>query len=605
MAGVLSLHMTERDFFDAQLIDLLEEMMADLSFALANIDREMQASEAALRLELAAQAGNVGFWDWNLRTGDMFFSKEWQRQLGFAADELSSKVDDWRGRVHPDDYERAAREIQAAIDQPQGELQIEMRLRHKDGSYRWTLARASVLLDENGKRWRMLGSQIDITDRKQAESRIVHLATHDGLTGLPNRRLIHDRITQAIMHARRARDFLAVLSIDVDRFKMVNDGYGHTVGDELLIQLGQRLNALVGESNTVARHGADEFVVLLTDVTTPAEVYVAARRILESCAKVIPLADHAQSVTCSIGVVVYPENGEDAELLLGNAEIAMSRAKQLGGNSFQFFSSQMSEGVRQRVDLENRLRQGIAQNQLHVLYQPKVDLASGSIVGVEALLRWTEPTLGSVSPGDFIPMAEETGMIVPIGDWVLRTACAQNQAWRDEGLPHIVMSVNVSARQFQQQDVVAWVKEVLGETRLLPEGLELELTESIIAEDADKVISTINDLRSIGVELSIDDFGTGYSSLSYLKKFRVNTLKIDQSFIRSVLSDPDDAALTNSIISLARVLRMKSIAEGVETREQCEFLRLHGCDQIQGYLFSKPVHANELAELLRAGVRLT
>ena len=440
----------------------------------------------------------------------------------------------------------------------------------------------------------------DVTERRTAQARIEHLATHDALTGLPNRALIHDRITQAIAHARRAQRQLAVLYLDLDRFKIVNDGFGHAFGDALLKAAADRLRKLVREGDTVARQSGDEFLILLADLRRPSDAYVVVHKILQAFERPFMIGSRELFVSFSIGVSVYPADGEGADVLIGNADVAMYRSKDLGRSTYQFFTRAMSHETQRRVDLETRLRVAIAGNQMQLAYQPKVDLASGRITGCEALLRWHHPELGAVPPAHFIPVAEDSGLIVSIGDWVLRTACAQNKAWLDAGLPPIAVAVNISARQFLQQDVVSWVMKTLRDTALLPECLELELTESLIAQDVEKVIDTINRLKAAGVRLSIDDFGTGYSSLSYLKRFRVGTLKIDQSFVRNLLADPDDAAIALAVISLAHSLGMRAVAEGVETAEQIAFLRRHGCDEMQGYFFSRPVPAPQMQAMLQA-----
>lgn len=438
----------------------------------------------------------------------------------------------------------------------------------------------------------------DISERKHAEARIRYLATHDDLTGLPNRTLIMDRIIQAIRHARRAGSQLAILYLDLDRFKVLNDGYGHTFGDAVLKAAAERLSALVREGDTVSRQGGDEFLLLLTGLHSAADAYIATEKIVKLLDAPILVDNRKVHLSGSIGVSVFPHDGDSPETLIDHADVAMYRAKELGRNTYQFFTPEMSAETQWRVNLEHHLREAISENQFTLAFQPKVNLASGRIVGCEALLRWRHPKLGAVSPDQFIPIAEDSGLIVPIGDWVLRTACRQAKAWSDSSQKHPCIAVNISARQFLQQDVASWVIRTLEETGLPPEQLELEFTESLIAKDVKKVIATFDQLRAIGVKLSIDDFGTGYSSLSYLKRFPVDTLKIDQSFVRDMLTDPEDAAIVRAVISLAHSLEFKVIAEGVETEAHNAFLLQNECDEIQGYYFSKPLPADAFAALL-------
>jgi len=447
----------------------------------------------------------------------------------------------------------------------------------------------------------------DTTERKNNESRIEYLATHDGLTGLPNRHVIRDRIEQALPPARRAGRQVAVLHVDLDRFKVVNDAFGHALGDRLLTEAGERLRGLLREGDTVARLGGDEYLILLADLVRTTDAYVLAQRAVESLHQPFLLEPREIVLSASIGVSLFPQDGQAAEALIGHADAAMHRAKDLGGDTYQFFTGDMSEETRRRVEIETQLRASVARGELHLHYQPKVELASGRISGCEALLRWTHPLLGEVPPGRFIPVAEDSGLIVPIGDWVLHAACAQGKAWEEAGLPCVNISVNLSVRQFLQRDIVSWALDALARTGLAPERMELELTESIIAQDVEKVIRTVDALTAAGMRLSIDDFGTGYSSLSYLKRFRVDALKIDQSFMRGLgveAGDAGDATIVLAMISLAHNLGLKAVAEGVETESQCRFLRQHGCDEIQGYLFSKPVPAAEFEAMLREDRRL-
>ncbi|WP_211332958.1 EAL domain-containing protein [Pseudorhodoferax soli] len=454
---------------------------------------------------------------------------------------------------------------------------------------------------EHGGRQGFVGLGTDISERKRAERRLQHLATHDALTDLPNRTLLHERFTQAVATARRSGQPLALLLLDLDRFKIVNDAYGHRFGDEVLKLVGERLVRQLGAGDTVARHGGDQFLLLLTGLQDAAEANAVAARILASLQQPVALQAREVHLSGSIGLSVFPQDGESADQLIKNADQAMYRAKVLGRSTYVGFTQAMNQETRQRVDLETQLRGAAAAGQLQLLYQPKVSLATGAIVGCEALLRWHHPLLGTVSPARFIPVAEDSGLIVPISDWVLRTACLQARAWADAGLQRTTVAVNISARQLLQQDLAAWTLGMLQETGLAPGLLELELTESLIAQDVEKMIATFERLKQVGVRLSIDDFGTGYSSLSYLKHFRVDTLKIDQSFVRNMLTQSEDETIVRAVIALAHNLKFKVIAEGVETAEHCQLLRAHGCDEIQGYYFGKPVPAAEFEALLRSG----
>jgi diguanylate cyclase (GGDEF)-like protein/PAS domain S-box-containing protein len=524
------------------------------------------------------------------------------RMLGYGEQELSG-VSIARFS-HADDMQTNAQLYESLVAGDIDRFQMLKRYLRKDGSQVWgelTVSRARAGREAG---YLTIGMVEDVTERMLAESRLEHLATHDALTDLPNRYLINDRINQALPLARRAGTLVGVMCVGLDRFKITNDAFGHRYGDELLRCVAGRLCEAIREGDTVARHNGDEFLILLADLRRSTDAYIVAQKVLEAVAAPIRLQDRETYITASVGVSVAPQDGSDADTLAANADAAMHRAKDLGRNTYQFFTRAMSEETRDRVDLETRLRHAIAREELQLMYQPKVDLASGAIIGCEALLRWNQPGVGAISPAQFIPIAEDSGLIVPIGDWVLRTACAQNLACQRAGLAPITVSVNISARQVLQQDVARWVLGVLDEPALAGCWLELELTESLIAQDVEAVIDTIHALKEVGIKMSIDDFGTGYSSLSYLKRFRVDILKVDKSFVRDLLSDPDDAAIARAVISLGHSLGMKVIAEGVESAAQCAFLRTHGCDEIQGYYFSVPVPAARIAEMLASGLRL-
>ncbi|NHZ35666.1 bifunctional diguanylate cyclase/phosphodiesterase [Massilia rubra] len=445
----------------------------------------------------------------------------------------------------------------------------------------------------------------DITERKVAEERIRHMAHHDELTGLPNRSLIRDRLDQAIVQAQRRNRCVAVAFIDLDGFKLVNDGLGHNAGDELLKVVGTRMAACVRREDTLGRFGGDEFIIILPDQPdNPMAVTPVLEKIRQAVTEPILLGGQEVQVSCSMGVVMYPRDGTGPNTLMMNADAAMYRAKEMGNNNFQFYTREMNASVEEKLVLLEGLRGALDDGQFHLLYQPKVDLRSGLIFGVEALIRWEHPEHGVISPLRFIGLAEESGLIVAIGDWVLHTACRQNKAWQDAGLGPVTMSVNVSPRQFEEKRLVERVAAALRESALTPSALELEVTESLIMRDLSQSVEKMRELKAMGISLSIDDFGTGYSSLSALKSFPISTLKIDKSFVRELADNPDDQAIAKAVISLGHMLKLRVIAEGVETEQQCAFLRDNDCDEMQGYLFSRPVPPAQIALLLEEQARM-
>jgi len=460
---------------------------------------------------------------------------------------------------------------------------------------------SAPLVDSNDRYRGRIWYFRDITDRKVAEDRVQFLAYYDALTELPNRALLQDRLSQALASARRRNDKVALLFLDLDRFKDINDSLGHPVGDLLLQEVAERLKRFAREQDTVARLGGDEFVIVLTAIRDFADAAVAAERLMDAMTAQFEVQGHRLSVSCSLGISIFPEHGAQSETLIKNADAAMYSAKEQGRNNVQFFAEVMNAQVAERLTLESSLRLALEKKELSLMYQPQMEIATGKIVGLEALLRWQHAELGPVPPDKFVRIAENSGLIVPIGEWVLRTACSQARKWQDEGLPAVSMAVNVSAVQFRQEGFCETILRVLDETGLAPQYLELELTESLLLTSADVTLSVLQKLRTMGVTLAIDDFGTGYSSFSYLRQFRVSKLKIDRSFIQHVASNPNDAAITTAIISMAKSLNLKVIAEGVEDEAQMSFLRAHHCDEIQGYYFSKPLAADKVAGKLRGG----
>jgi diguanylate cyclase (GGDEF)-like protein/PAS domain S-box-containing protein len=442
----------------------------------------------------------------------------------------------------------------------------------------------------------------DATRTRAMTAHIVHAAQHDFLTGLPNRLLLNDRITQAIAFALRHEIPLAVLFLDLDGFKHINDSLGHAVGDKLLQSVAQRLVSSVRGSDTVSRQGGDEFVILLYEMKDAEGAVISATRLLAAVARPHSIAGHDLHVTASIGVSIYPDDGQDAETLIRNADTAMYQAKENGRQSFQYFKPAMNMRAVERQSIEESLRRALERREFALHYQPKVDLSTGKISGAEALIRWTHPARGLITPAHFIPVAEDSGLILGIGAWVLREACTEAQAWADAGLPPARMAVNVSAMEFQDENFLPRLFEILAETRLDPSRLELELTETVLMKDAETAISTLAALRDRGVKVAIDDFGTGFSSLSYLRRFPIDVLKIDQSFVSQISNGGGDTAIVAAVIGMARSLKLRVVAEGVETLEELQFLRAQHCDEVQGYYFSRPVLPEAFGELLRAGI---
>jgi diguanylate cyclase (GGDEF)-like protein/PAS domain S-box-containing protein len=478
-------------------------------------------------------------------------------------------------------------------------FKTEKRYLRKDGAPVWVGLTVAVKRDRTGTPLYDVSVVEDISGRKRAEERIQYLATHDGLTGLPNRAMFGQLLALAVETAKRYDRKLAVLFIDLDRFKVINDTLGHEAGDVLLREMAARLRECLRASDVVARLGGDEFVVLLQEINDPAQAAAVARNILSVVMKPVVILGQECRVTGSIGICMHPEEGQDDLSVMKNADMAMYLAKEEGKNTYQFFSNRMKPLSIERLALETNLRRALELHEFALHYQAKLDFKSGVITGVEALLRWHNPELGSVSPARFIPLAEETGLIVPIGKWVLRTACEQNVAWIAEGLPPMRMCVNLSMRQMNDEGLVREIQSVLAATGMDPSLLELEVTESTIMHNAERAVSVLNAIKDLGVRLAIDDFGTGYSSLAHLKRFPIDTLKVDRSFIREVPNDAEDKAIAEAIIAMGKTLSLTVVAEGVETPEQQAFLSDRLCDEMQGYYFSTPVAAQDFAELVR------
>jgi diguanylate cyclase (GGDEF)-like protein/PAS domain S-box-containing protein len=513
--------------------------------------------------------------------------------FGYASREDVLRQAAWDFYVRPEDREAAL----ARLLERRTLSDYEVCLKRKDGSLVWVLESETLVEGPDGRPV-IEGTLIDISERKRAEEQVKHLAFHDPLTNLANRLLFNDRLTLAVAQAHRHNQRLAVLFLDLDRFKVINDSLGHSVGDELLRQVAERIQSLVREGDTVARLGGDEFTLLVPGITTEEDAAKIAHKICAAIREPFTIDGRELFVTTSAGVSVYPSDGHDSETLVRNADSAMYRAKEQGRDNYQLYTPAMNAKAVERLSLESRLRQALINNELELHFQPFIDLRTAELKGAEALLRWRHPDLGLVPPKDFIPLAELSGLIVPIGEWVLHRACEEARKWHERGFEAMTVSVNLSSRQFQQTDLVRQVRDALDETGLSAGSLDLEITESNAMQNAEHSIHTLWGLKRHGVRISMDDFGTGYSSLNYLKRFPIDRIKLDQSFVRDLPTDKDDAAIAMAVIAMGRSLELTVIAEGVETEEQLDFLRSHECDQLQGFLLSRPLPAEAFQDFL-------
>jgi diguanylate cyclase (GGDEF)-like protein/PAS domain S-box-containing protein len=567
-----------------------------------------ELNKSRICLAQAQHIASVGHWEWHQEANEIEWSDEVYRILQLEPRENRLTIEKFQNFVHPDDRDKVKTAFGCAI-QKNIPFDMDTRIILPDGSERMVHQQADQALAETGKsRW-MMGTIQDITERKQAEERISFLAYYDSLTELPNRTLFKQRLEEELSRARRNERLLAVLFIDVDNFKLINDTFGHTVGDELLKNISQRLNHYVRSgdcisrpvgatpNNTVARLGGDEYTMLLTDFNKEKDAAVVAQRILNELSKPFRIGEHDIYITVSIGITLYPSDGEDVETLLKNADLSMYEAKDRGKNNFQFFNKLMKITMFERLSLENRLRKALHNKEFTLFYQPKMDVANKQIIGMEALVRWQSPERGLVMPKDFIPVAEKSDLILQIGEWVLRTACKQNKVWQMEGFDPICISVNISSREIMQQNLVKIVDGVLRDTGLEARYLELELTERMLMHQ--EAIESLYKLKAMGVQISIDDFGTGYSSLNCLKNLPIDIIKIDSSFVKDISTSVGDASIVKTIIRMAASLNLKVIAEGVETEKQLNFLRDESCDEVQGYLFSTPLPAEQFKDLLK------
>ena len=591
-------------FFDEQ--QQLRSILTIRDLSERNQAEQMLAeSEEQYRLLIAAMKEGVTLQDENSKI--LAFNKSAERILGLTADQLIGKTSfdpDWYA-IHEDGSPFPGETHPVVVTLRTGEPQSDviMGIHKPDGRLTWISINVQPIFKEKDTTpYRVVATMHDITEHKIAQEHIEKLAHFDQLTGLPNRAFLNDRFRYALSLAQRSGATLAVMFLDVDHFKDINDTLGHNVGDLVLMRLAKRLKEAVREEDTLSRQGGDEYILILPSTDADGAGMLASN-LIEIVARPCQIEQHELTVTASIGIAIYPHDGKDLESLSKNADIAMYRAKREGRNSFRFYTPEMQIHSARNLMLANGLRHALERHELQLHYQPQLSLQDGRVIGVEALLRWQHPGMGMISPVEFIPIAESTGQIISIGEWVLRTATRQLKEWIDNGIPPMMVAVNLSAVQFRQNDLPALIDRVLHEVNLPHHLLELELTEAATMDNTKAAVNMMNKLYELGIRMSIDDFGTGYSSLGYLKQFNVYKLKIDRSFVRDITSDPGDRAIVTAIINMAASLNLKTIAEGTETAQQLDFLRSQGCDEAQGYYFSEPLPAKQLEVFARTNAR--
>lgn len=576
-----------------------EEELEQNFHGLRSKEEELKISEE--RYRLALEGARDAIWDWDIIRNKSFASERWLEMLGYEAEDLKVNHLTWKELIHPEDKDRAFRAQQDHLSGKTPFYSSEYRLKMKNGQYKWILARGKVLRDEAGKPIRIAGSQTDISERKNFEEKINYIAHYDSLTGLPNRVYFEKSLAQSLLESSRNNLRGAVFFLDLDNFKTVNDTFGHSTGDNLLKDVAEILKSFRSENIIVARFGGDEFVIIVHDVKDDEYVIELASNIVRALNRPWRIKGREFYSTVSMGVEFYPNAECNVQSVLSNADCAMYSVKKDGKDNYRVYSSKMNKALMEQINMENNLRHALNQNEFILHYQPQINQKTGEIVGIEALIRWNSPSLGLIYPNDFINIAEETGLIVPIGEWVLREACKQNKKWHQMSNKKFPISVNISVHQFKQPDIIDKVKTILNETGLEAQWLCLEITESITIFDIEFVVKILKDLRAIGVSIALDDFGTGSSSLSYLTKLPINIIKIDKSFVNEINKNTHEDAIIEAIIAMSHKMNIGVIAEGIETMDQYEFLLQKDCDMAQGYLFSKPLSCNDIEKTFGVG----
>jgi diguanylate cyclase (GGDEF)-like protein/PAS domain S-box-containing protein len=594
MLGVLNLYDLKPNAFDTKTIRVLENLAARISVtSLIAMDQQQLR---LLSIAMASVANAVFITDSNGHI--KWVNNAFMRLSGYSAEEVSGKTPRvFKSGKHDTPFYQQVWQTILSGKVWRGEI-IN---RHKDGHLYTVNQTITPLLDTQGKACHFVAIHEDISDKKEAEERLIYMAHYDTLTNLPNRILFRDHLELELAHAHRNERMVAVMFLDLDRFKIINDTLGHAFGDQLLKAVADRLRECVREGDTVSRLGGDEFAFIIPDIVQPQDAASVAQNILIAMSRSFQIEGHEVHVTPSMGIAMYPSDATDADSLIKKADTAMYHAKEHGKNTFKFYMEDMNISNLERLTMENDLRKALDKGELLVYYQPLIDQNTGQIISMEALLRWQHPSLGMIHPAKFIHIAEETGLIIPIGEWVLMTACTQTKIWHDAGFSTLRIMVNLSGRQFRQQNLVNTIRDVLQKTGLEPHYLELELTEGIVMQNNMAILKTLHELKALGILLSIDDFGTEYSSLSYLKRFPIDTLKIDRSFVQDITTNPDDAAIVTAIVAIAESLKLNVVAEGVENKEQAAFLHQLHCNNIQGYVYSHPLPADDIEHLLLKG----
>lgn len=538
-------------------------------------------------------------WDWDIDTDTVYLSDRWRTLFGFEDTYIQNYWSVWENKIHPKDRQRIMEILKDCQKNDNESFEVECRMQIANGEYIWVLAKGSILRDEKGKVIRMAGSYTNINDRKSYEANIYKMAYYDNLTNLPNRFLLGEQLIQVLKQIEKTGKKAAAYYIELDNFKHINDTLGHDFGDLLIKEVGIKLKATIQCNTFVARVGGDEYIVLVHDLDSTQEVISLADKLMSLFGKHWEVDKHEIFVSASIGITVMPDDGTDPQKIFKNADTAMYVAKASGKGNYKLFNEEMLQKVQMRIDMEKSMRKAIEKYEFKLYYQPYFSAKDGSLVGMEALIRWFHPKKGMISPARFIPLAEETGLIISIGTWVIEEACRQNKQWQTKGLSKVPVSVNISGLQLETKDFERNLVRILEDTQITPEYLQIEITESSIMESIDHNVEVLNRLRNLGIKILLDDFGTGYSSFSYLQKLPIDTIKIDKSFVNEINRIKEDSLLIGDIISIAHKLNMDVVAEGVETQEQFEYLKNNNCDKIQGFLLSKPLSAEEMEDLLK------